>query len=87
MLPWFVRGYIMEHFRQLRLPPDDCPKVQLPLLCSWGGCGITSIAPCCAVLCMPPDLAMNYTCIPSAHKWWHLHLVILRSHLPEEEVM
>ena len=36
VLPWFVRGYIMEHFRQLRLPPDDCPKVQLSLLCSCG---------------------------------------------------
>ena len=36
VLPWFVRGYIMEHFRQLRLPPDDCPKVQPSLLCSCG---------------------------------------------------
>ena len=36
MLPWFVRGYIMEHFRQLPLPPSDCPKVQLPLLCCCG---------------------------------------------------
>ena len=36
VVPWFVRGYIMEHFRQLPLPPSDCPKVQLPLLCSSG---------------------------------------------------
>lgn len=29
LIPWFVRGYIMEHFRQIQLPPSDCPKVVL----------------------------------------------------------
>ena len=33
IVPWFVRGYIMEHFRQVHLPPKDCPKVsRLPLV-------------------------------------------------------
>ena len=27
LVPWFVRGYIMEHFRSICLPPSDCPKV------------------------------------------------------------
>ena len=28
VVPWFVRGYIMEHFRGIQLPPSDCPKVR-----------------------------------------------------------
>ncbi len=27
MIPWFVRGYILKHFRQLELPPQRCTKV------------------------------------------------------------
>ena len=83
VLPWFVRGYIMEHFRQLRLPPDDCPKVQPSMLCSWSGCGITSIASRCTTLRMLPDLAVSHSCIASAYKWQHLHHgEFFRSHLP-----
>ncbi|EIE20099.1 glutathione S-transferase [Coccomyxa subellipsoidea C-169] len=28
MIPWFVRGYILKHFRQLELPPQRCTKLQ-----------------------------------------------------------
>ncbi len=28
LIPWFVRGYVLEHFRQLQLPPQRCTKVR-----------------------------------------------------------
>ena len=27
VVPWFVRAYVLQHFRGLQLPPERCTKV------------------------------------------------------------